>query len=144
MIRRIFGKLWTVLRGKAPASTSFVRGPEVLSLSLGGGLFLRVVDTECGIVAVGPTMPLAIELLKGAAHVILSSYRACRMSSATPERQQEEAAKLKAVALELMREINYAVAYSGGSGSASSEVLPYPRAGYVKIRPHGSAGGCGS
>lgn len=144
MFRRIFGKLWTVFRGKAPASTSFVRGPEVLSLSLGGGLFLRVVDTECGIIAVGPTAPLAIELLKGAADVILSSYRACLMSSATPERQQEEAAKLKATVTELMRELNYAVAYSAGSGSVNSARLPFPRVGYVKIRPHGSAGGFGS
>lgn len=141
MIRRIFGKLWTVLRGKGRACTSSPPVREVLSLYLGGGLFLRVVDTECGIVAVGPTAPLAIELLKGAADVILSSYRACRTSSDTPERQQEEAAKLRSVALELMREINYAVAYSGGSGSHSSGPLPYPRVGYVKTRPHGSAGG---
>lgn len=144
MIRRIFGKLWTALRGKERASTSSAPVREVLSLYLAGGLFLRVVDTECGIVAVGPTAKVAIPLLEHAATAILSSYRLCRMSSDTPEWAEEERAFLREAANALMRGINDAVASSAGWGSVSSDRLPYPRAGCAKTRPHGSAGGYGN
>ena len=144
MIRRIFGMLWTHLRGKKRASTSSAPVREVLSLYLAGGLFLRVVDTECGIISVGPTTEEAIPLLEDAVPVIRSSYRLARMSSDTPERKEEEIAFHKEMTLALMRAINDAVVYFAGWGSVSSDRLPFPRVGSAKTRPNGSAGGSGN